>query len=90
MMNRACVCGLAAALVLILFAAWASRDSIGAQEKATVAVQKWEYRIILPDNVEDPRANQNRFDKLGSDGWELCVMHSSTLPHYCVFKRPKR
>jgi hypothetical protein len=89
-MNRACVSGLGAALVLILLVAWASRDSIAAQEKAAIAVQKWEYKIVLPDNIEDPRANQGHFDKLGSDGWELCVAHSSTRPHYCVFKRPKR
>lgn len=90
MMNRTGVIGLAALVGLILLAAWFSREPVGAQEKAGPVLQKWEYKIVLPDNAEDPRANQTQFDKLGADGWELCAAHSSTRPNYCIFKRPKR
>jgi hypothetical protein len=90
MIKKTAAISLAPALGLILLVTWLSRAPVGAQEKAAPSVQKWEYRIILPDNVEDPRANQAQFDKLGADGWELCVAHSSTRPNYCVFKRPKR
>ena len=82
--------GLSAVLGLTLLVAWFSREPVSAQEKPAPAVQKWEYKIVLPDNVEDPRANQTQFDKLGAEGWELCAAHSSTRPNYCVFKRPKR
>jgi hypothetical protein len=82
--------GLAVILGLILMVAWLSREAVGAQEKPVPALQKWEYKIVRPDNVEDPLANQTQFDKLGAEGWELCAAHSSTRPNYCIFKRPKR
>ena len=90
MSTRTVGIGLATVLGLILLAAWLSREPVGAQEKPAPILQKWEYKIVLPDNVEDPRANQAQFDKLGAEGWELCAVHSSTRPNYCVFKRPKR
>lgn len=80
--------GLAVVCVLLLLAGWPSREPTGAQEKP--AVQKWEYKIILPDRADDPLANQGQFDRLGAEGWELCAAHSSTRPNYCVFKRPRR
>jgi hypothetical protein len=83
--------GLVTVLGLTFLAAWLSREPVGAQEKPAPSLQKWEYKIVLPDSIEDPRANQAQFDKLGAEGWELCAMHSGTpRPNYCVFKRPKR
>jgi hypothetical protein len=77
-------------IAFLLLVAWFSRDPASAQNKAGPAFQKWDYKIVLPDNVEDPRANQAQLDKLGTEGWELCVAHSSTRPNYYIFKRPKR
>ena len=69
---------LAAVLGLLLLAVWQSSQPIRAQDKPPPAVPKWEYKIVLPDNVEDPQANQTQFDKLGAEGWELSAAHSST------------
>lgn len=90
MLSKSANVGLTVILGLALLGAWFSRERVGAQEKPAALVQKWEYKIVLPNNTEDPLLNQAQFDKLGVDGWELCVAHSSTRPHYCVFKRPKR
>ena len=76
------------AVVGAVVVAWLARGSAGAQERPAPAAQKWEYKIVYPDN--DPLANHAGFNKLGADGWELCVMHSGTRPAYCVFKRPAR
>jgi hypothetical protein len=82
--------GLALALGMALLFGWLSRQPIGAQEEAPPAVQKWEYKVVLPDDALDPRKNEAQFNRLGADGWELCAAQGNTSPNYCIFKRPKR
>ena len=90
MLHQKSMCVLAVIAGVALAAIWIGQEPTPAQEQAKVVVQKWEYKIVLPDNTEDPLLNQKQFDKLGDNGWELCVTHSSTRPHYCIFKRLKR
>jgi hypothetical protein len=89
-LNKTGVTGMAAVLGLILAIAWLLREPVHAQEKPVPTLQKWEYKIVLPNKADDPLANQSQFDQLGAEGWELCAAHSSTRPNYCIFKRPKR
>ena len=79
--------GLAVLAVLIVLIGWYSRGPVAAQEAAPRRPQKWEYKIVLPTSQADPLLNQPQLDKLGTEGWELCAAHSSTLPHYFIFKR---
>ena len=90
MIEKTGAIGLTMALTLIVLVAWLSRGPAVAQDKPVTALQKWEYKIVLPQSVTDPRDNQAQFDKLGAEGWELCAAHSSTRPNYCIFKRPRR
>jgi hypothetical protein len=77
-------------LVLIGWGIQLARSPLSAQEAKKTdanAVHKWEYKVVLPENIEDPRLNQSQFDKLGAQGWELCGLTGNT-PSYIVFKRP--
>jgi hypothetical protein len=92
MLNRTVCIGLAVAFGLVVLVVKFSLEPVSAQEKAAPTVPKWEYKVVLlengPDN--DPRANQAEFNKLGAESWELCALHSSNRPNFCIFKRPKR
>jgi hypothetical protein len=92
MLKKTRVIGLAVVLGVVLLATRFSREPVSAQEKPVPRLEKWEYKIVLPDNGpdNDPRANQVEFNKLGTEGWELCVAHIGNRPEYCIFKRPKR
>jgi hypothetical protein len=82
--------GMLAIVGLVLLLASYSLQRVNAQEQASPAVQKWEYKVVLPESVQDPLVNQAQFNRLGAEGWEMCAVHSSTLPNYCVFKRSRR
>jgi hypothetical protein len=89
-MMRRSIVGLAAVCGLILAVAWFSRAPVGAQEKPNPAAQKWEYKVVLPAILDDPRENQDQLNKLGAEGWDLCAARVGGGPSYFILKRPKR
>jgi len=75
-------------LALLLGIAWFSRDLVAAQEKPAQVLQKWEYKILsLWTGSED----EEKLNKLGTDGWELCAVRSDRDGVAIVYlKRLKR
>jgi hypothetical protein len=61
---------IAAALLLLAFAAWKSPGTYGGQNSANPpAAQKWEYKVLKLDSIQC--SNESAFNKAGQDGWEL-------------------
>ena len=50
-------------------------------------MQRWEYRMVDWEEIEDAKRREGLFNKLGQEGWELIVV---TDDYAYVFKRPKQ
>ena len=90
-MRKSHVLGASTALVFILSIAWFAREPATAQKKPAKNLQKWEYKIKL--RFTNALAEET-FNKLGSEGWELCATPSFNIEGkpaiFVIFKRPKR
>jgi hypothetical protein len=87
----------AAAVCVLLAAAFSIARAQNPREAAVKAAPSWEYRIImLPDMINNQdlarqeggkpsTALEPKFNELGRDGWEFCE-HINTM---VVFKRPR-
>ena len=63
-------------------------EPVVAQDKAPVAVQKWEYRMeFVPAAGLTERTWRQRMAAVGDEGWELVAV---TPDGHGYFKRPKR
>ena len=49
-------------------------------------MQKWEYRVVGWDEIENAARREELFNQLGQEGWELVLV---TDDYAYVFKRPK-
>jgi hypothetical protein len=90
---------LVAAISALLFL-WNPRDSASTQPKAPAGAAKWEYKIVVYQNVfinpENPsagydpdktaKAMEKKLNDLAADGWELDRDHGV----YLILRRSKR
>jgi len=90
-MRKSHVLGAAAVLVLILSFAWLTRDPVAAQKKPAQILQKWEYKVKAVAALALDHEEKS-FNKLDSEGWELCATERNGEKEgvtFLIFKRPK-
>lgn len=78
--------------VVVLSTAWYSHGPVVAQEKPAQVLQKWEYKVETVNTVAVFQ-EEKKFNKLGSEGWELCATERNGEKEgvtFIMFKRPKR
>jgi len=76
------------AAVLVAGAAWFFAGASPTESQAPPRLVQWEYKVY---HHGPPRREDQEFDKLGADGWELVsstYMLGGVSSH--SFKRPKR
>jgi hypothetical protein len=91
-MRKPLVLVTATVLVLILSIAWFTLDPVAAQKKPAQILQKWEYKVKAVSALALDREEKS-FNKLGSEGWELCATERNGEKEgvtFLIFKRPKR
>ena len=89
-MSKSHVFGASTALVLILSIAWFAREPAAAQKKPAQNMQKWEYKVKTVSALALDH-EQKGFNKLGSEGWELCATERNGEKEgvtFIIFKRP--
>ena len=84
----------AAGALLVIGLGWlhiASTEPSAAQAVKQGSVQKWEYTAEIRNT---PDVSIPAFNRLGANGWELCLVTSTTdygsNTTYYIFKRPKK
>ena len=75
------------ALVALLVVVTCWNQLPGQVAPAKPAAANWEYTLaVTPTLNQDPAA----LNKLGAEGWELCVTHEHSGGfHTMIFRRPK-
>ncbi len=76
-----------ATCVVIAAVAWLGFNpgSPQAAYQAQAEVQRWEYRLVSLNE------GTREFNRLGSEGWEMCGVLGSSAPQGAIFfKRPVR
>jgi hypothetical protein len=94
-MRTSHVFGVSTAVVFILSIAWFAREPATAQKKPAQNLQKWEYKVKTVHPLNLDRGGGEMFNKLGSEGWELCATERNNKKDdnqvvFVIFKRPKR
>jgi hypothetical protein len=77
---------------VVLSIVWNSRGAVVAQEKRAQGLQTWECKVETVNTVAVFQ-EEKRFNKLASEGWELCATERNGEKEgvtFVFFKRPKR
>ncbi len=76
------------ALTLLVAIAWIGSQSNQphAADAQRVAVQKWEYHF----EQSVAKVNEDTFNKLGAEGWELCTLTAADQYFKVVFKHKNK
>jgi hypothetical protein len=74
------------ALIAALVAVTCWKQSSGQGEPAKPAAVIWEYKVV--DSSYKTANDQELLNKLGAEGWDVCVAYHSNTAHL-ILRRPK-